>query len=147
MVVSPIPKSRGRDIISREAMGRNILVVDDTEHTRSIVLFILNQKGFTVTLATNGEEALEKLKTLRPDLIVLDAMMPKVSGYEVCAHVKGNEATRAIPVIMLTAQSQQAGETVTRWRPDLRPDLVMAKPFKVQELLARVEEVLGNGGR
>lgn len=123
-------------------MARSILVVDDTENTRSILTFILQGKGYEVTLAANGEEAIEKLRARTPDLIVLDAMMPKVSGYEVCAVVKGDERLSRIPVIMLTAQSEQAGETVTRWKKDLRPDEVMGKPFKVQELVARIEQLL-----
>ena len=123
-------------------MARSILVVDDAENTRGILTFILKSKGFEVALATNGEEALEKFRARTPDLVVLDAMMPKVSGYEVCSVIKADERTRKIPVIMLTAQSEQAGETVSRWKDELRPDEVMGKPFKVQELLARIEQLL-----
>lgn len=124
-------------------MARSILVVDDTENTRSILTFILQGKGFEVAIAVNGEEALEKFRAKPPDLMVLDAMMPKVSGYEVCTALKGDERYSRVPIIMLTAQSEQAGATVQRWKEGLRPDEVMGKPFKVQELVARIEQLLG----
>ncbi len=123
-------------------MARSILIVDDAENTRGILTFILRNKGFEVALAADGEEALEKFRARTPDLVVLDAMMPKVSGYEVCSVIKADERTRRIPIILLTAQAEQAGETVQRWKRELRPDEVMGKPFKVQELLARIEQLL-----
>jgi two-component system alkaline phosphatase synthesis response regulator PhoP len=129
-------------VADEAAMARHILVVDDTENTRSILTFILQSKGFEVAIAMNGEEALEKFRARPPDLMVLDAMMPKMSGYEVCAAIKGDERFGRIPIVMLTAQAEQAGETVQRWKRDLRPDEVMAKPFKVQELVARIEQLL-----
>jgi DNA-binding response OmpR family regulator len=123
-------------------MAQSILVVDDAENTRGILTFLLKNKGYAVNSATNGEEALRQILNSPPDLLVLDAMMPMLSGYEVCARVKGEERTRAIPVILLTAQSREAGETVQRWKPELRPNEVIAKPFKIQELLARIEVLL-----
>ena len=123
-------------------MARSILVVDDAENTRGILSFLLKNKGYSVTVATDGQEALDHLNGGTPDLVVLDAMMPRVSGYEVCAKIKGDEKTRKVPVIMLTAQQDTAGDTVQRWAPELRPDLVMGKPFKIQDLLARIETLL-----
>jgi DNA-binding response OmpR family regulator len=123
-------------------MAHSILVVDDAENTRGILTYLLKNKGYSVRAATNGEDALRLIESAAPDLVVLDAMMPRLSGYEVCARVKAEERTRAIPVILLTAQPHEAGETVTRWKPELRPNEVMAKPFKIQELLARIEGLL-----
>ncbi len=123
-------------------MARTILVVDDAENTRGILSFLLKNKGYAVTVATDGQEALDRLESQTPDLVVLDAMMPRVSGYEVCAKIKGDEKTRKVPVIMLTAQQDTAGDTVQRWAPELRPDLVMGKPFRIQDLLVRIETLL-----
>lgn len=123
-------------------MAGRVLVVDDSKHTRDILKFLLESRQFTVVVAENGDEALERLGEGTPDLIILDAVMPGRSGYEVCAKIKGSETTRSIPVLMLTAQSESAGDTVKRWKPELRPDRVMAKPFKVQELLESIGSFL-----
>jgi two-component system response regulator VicR len=116
-----------------------ILVVDDSKNARSAVSFVLKSKGFEVTEAADGEEALERFRERRPDLVLADALMPRKNGYELCAALKGLLTTRDIPVILLTGQADQAGGTVKRWNPELRPNEIISKPFKIQDLVARIE--------
>lgn len=120
-------------------MTRMILVVDDSANARSAVAFILRSKGYEVVEAGDGEEALERFRERRPDLVLADAIMPRRNGYELCAMLKGLLSTRAIPVLLLTGQAEEAGDTVQRWTPELRPDEILHKPFKIQDLVQRVE--------
>ena len=81
-----------------------ILVVDDEIYIVHILDFSLGMEGYEVVTALDGEQALEKVKTEKPDLIVLDIMMPKLDGYEVCKNIKSSAATQHIPVILLSAK-------------------------------------------
>src|SRR5512134_663959 len=93
---------RDREVM-RVSKGR-ILVVDDEIYIVHILDFSLGMEGYEVLTALDGEQALERLKSDKPDLIVLDIMMPKVDGYEVCRTIKGNPETQHIPVILLSAK-------------------------------------------
>ena len=115
-----------------------ILVVDDSKNARSAVAFILKSKGYEVVEAGDGEEALERFRERRPDLVLADALMPRKNGYELCAALKELVSTRDIPVILLTGQADTAGGTVKRWNPELRPNEIISKPFKIQELVDRI---------
>jgi CheY-like chemotaxis protein len=119
-----------------------ILVVDDSANARSAVAFVLKAKGYAVTEAGDGDEALTLFRKLRPDLVLADALMPRCSGYQLCAAIKGDPDARKVPVLLLTGQSEEAGDTVQRWAPALRPDEILAKPFKIQELADRIERHL-----
>src|SRR5437879_1093403 len=87
-----------------------ILVVDDEIYIVHILDFSLGMEGYEVITALDGEQALEKLKTDKPDLIVLDIMMPKLDGYEVCKAIKSNPETRHIPVILLSAKGRNVDQ-------------------------------------
>src|SRR5499427_8568344 len=116
-------------------MNERILVVDDTPANIQTVAAILKGRGYQLSVATNGKQALEVLEKIQPDLILLDVMMPELDGFETCRRIKGTEAWRNIPVIFLTAKTETA-------------DIVMGfevgavdyvgKPFNAHELLARV---------
>ncbi|HYF01175.1 MAG TPA: response regulator [Planctomycetota bacterium] len=121
---------------------RRILIADDSHNTRGIVRFMLDSKRYEVIEAADGQEALDKARASRFDLIVLDAMMPRLDGYAACAALKEDSATAAIPVVMITAAAESAHGTVRRWRPELRPDAVLPKPFKLADLLATIERLL-----
>src|SRR5262245_58706231 len=82
---------------------RRILIADDSVNTRGILRFMLQNQGFELIEAENGEDALAKAGASLPDLIVLDGMMPKMSGFDACRELKQNPKTKAIPVILLTA--------------------------------------------
>lgn len=122
-------------------MGKKILVVDDEIHIVQIVKFNLEKRGgYEVITAKNGEEGLEMAKTERPDLILSDVMMPKMSGFQFCEALKKDGDIKSIPFIILTAKGQEsdikAGE-------ELGVDDYITKPFSPKALLEKVAEILG----
>jgi DNA-binding response OmpR family regulator len=117
-----------------------VLVADDDDDIRDLVAFRLDRAGYEVVRAADGEEALELAKRHRPDLAVLDVMMPKLTGYDVTRELRANAETSRIPVILLTARVQEAD--VARGFEAGADDYVK-KPFSPQELKARVQAVLG----
>ena len=92
-------------------MGKRIILVDDDQDFCEILKSRLEKEGFTVEVAYDGEQGLEKVKSNPPDLLILDVMMPKKSGLEVCKELKANSAYKEIPIIMLTAVAEHIGET------------------------------------
>ncbi|MGQ9603581.1 MAG: GGDEF domain-containing response regulator [bacterium] len=119
--------------------GQRILVVDDEEHIRKIVKFQLEKAGYTVDLAKDGLEALQSIEKSPPDLVLLDLMMPRMDGYEVCRRLKSNYQTSHIPVIMVTAKAEL--EDKLQGFEGGANDYI-AKPFAISELLLRVRNVL-----
>src|SRR5512134_3290748 len=86
-------------------MNSRILVVDDAPANIQVLSATLKQKGYQISVATNGRQALDVLQRVRPDLILLDVMMPEMDGFETCRHLKASEQWREIPVIFLTAKT------------------------------------------
>jgi len=117
-----------------------VLVADDDEDIRSLVTFRLEKSGYRVLVACDGEEALALALEHTPDLAVLDVMMPKLDGYEVTRRLRKEDATRAMPIILLTARAQEAD--VARGFESGADDY-LRKPFSPQELRARVQAILG----
>lgn len=120
--------------------GARVLVADDDEVLRRLVTHVLNREGYQVVIAGNGEEVLEHVRSRRPDAIILDAMMPGIDGLEVLHMLRQGEATRDIPVIMLSARSQE--RDVVRGF-DFGANDYLGKPFKPGELLERLKRLLG----
>lgn len=120
----------------------SILVVEDDFGARTVVKTILMGKGYRITECANGNEALEALMSSTFDLIVLDLMMPGMSGYDVMVHLKQRPATQNIPVIMLTAKSES--EDVLAGYRDYACDYYITKPFTSAQLLQGVELVLSS---
>jgi DNA-binding response OmpR family regulator len=117
-----------------------VLVADDDDDIRDLVAFRLDRAGYEVLRAGDGQQALDLAKEHRPDLAVLDVMMPKLTGYDVTRELRADAATSRIPVILLTARVQEAD--VARGFEAGADDYVK-KPFSPQELKARVQAVLG----
>lgn len=124
-------------------MSKKVLIVDDEPHIRLLLeqaLDELEEAGVTLLLADDGEQALEVLRAERPELVLLDVMMPRRNGFEVCKAVKADPALRDTFVLMLTAKGQEldrvAGEEVGA-------DLYMTKPFDPDDVLEKAAEVLG----
>jgi signal transduction histidine kinase len=116
-----------------------ILIVDDAEDTVELLRKRFHSEGYDTAEAYNGEEGLMKVAEYQPDLVVLDVMMPKMDGYEVCQRVKADEKTKYIPILMLTAK----GEVDHKVRGlSVGADDYMAKPFDYKELSARVKSLL-----
>jgi len=117
-----------------------VLVVDDSPTVREILEDILTANGFRVILAQDGYEGLVRVQDARPDLILLDLLMPRMDGYEVCRRLKRDDQTRSIPVVMLTVKELRTdhGEGFREGA-----DLYIEKPFTEKKILAIVENVLG----
>jgi phosphate regulon transcriptional regulator PhoB len=118
---------------------KKILIVDDEPDLVELVSYNLRKEGFKVSSASNGEDALEKVRKDGYDLIILDLMLPGIQGAELCRMLRGNPKTETIPVIMLTAK----GELADKIRGlETGADDYMTKPFSPKELVARVNAVL-----
>ena len=119
---------------------KKILVVDDEPHIIRSLTFVLKKEGYDVSSATNGEEAMAKVRESKPSLMFLDVMMPKKNGYKVCQEVKGDPSLSGIYVIMLTAKGQ---ETDRQKGLNLGADEFITKPFSPMQVVGRVREILG----
>ncbi|MFN8390950.1 MAG: response regulator [Bdellovibrionota bacterium] len=120
--------------------GKKIMVVDDDIDCRTLVKTVLVNSGFDVEQCADGSEALEKLKTLTPDLMVLDIMMPGLSGYDVVVHMKQRPETQNIPIIMLTAKGEYDDMIVGY--SEYQVDYYIPKPFTSRQLLSGIKLIL-----
>lgn len=120
-------------------MPDKILVVDDELHIRELVKFNLMKEGFEVSEAGDGHAAVKMVRTEKPDLVILDLMLPGLDGLEVCRSLNGRRETAAIPIIMLTAKSEEIDKVIGL---ELGADDYLTKPFSTRELTARVKAVL-----
>ena len=119
-------------------MAKKILVVDDEPHIVRLVEVNLQRAGYDVVKAMDGVEALEQVKAQKPDMVVLDVMMPRMDGFTVLKHLKADPETREIPVIMLTAKAQDA-DIFKGWQSGV--DSYLTKPFNPMELLTFVKRI------
>lgn len=117
----------------------NVLVVDDEREILELVKYNLEREGYLVTVVTSGEDALAATRRKMPDVVVLDLMLPGVDGLEVCRRLKADPATRAIPIVMLTAKGSEA-DIVTGL--ELGAADYVTKPFSPRVLTARIRAVL-----
>ncbi len=124
-------------------MTKKVLIVDDEPHIRVLMeqtLEELEDEGVELLMAENGEKALETIKREKPQLVFLDVMMPKMSGFEVCRAVKKDLGMRDVYIIMLTAKGQEFDKQKGN---DVGADLYMTKPFDPDEVLEKSMEILG----
>ncbi|MEI2783024.1 MAG: response regulator [Candidatus Competibacter sp.] len=124
-------------------MANKILVVDDEPNIVLSLEFLMKQAGFQVRTASDGEAALAAVAAETPDLVLLDVMMPRKNGYEVCQAIRANPDWKAVRIIMLTAK----GREVEREKGlALGADDYITKPFSTQEVVERVRELLAEAG-
>ena len=118
---------------------RRILVVDDEPSIAKIVKKQLEVAGYEVLVAVDGQDGLDKARQERPDMMVLDVMLPKMNGFEVCATLKQDPQYRQIPILMLTAKAQRQD-----YQQGLQQgaEAYLTKPFKLEELLSKVQALL-----
>jgi two-component system alkaline phosphatase synthesis response regulator PhoP len=121
-----------------------VLVVDDEVYILHILDFILGAENYDVVTATNGEQALQKVRDEKPDLVVLDIMMPKLDGYETCRLMKADPKTKAIPVILLTAKGREVDQKLGK---EVGASDYITKPFSPSKLIERVQAVLATSKR
>ncbi|TBR19964.1 response regulator transcription factor [bacterium] len=120
-------------------MKEKILIVDDEKDIVKMLDYNLKKEGYRTVLVYDGEDALSFAKKEHPDIILLDLMLPGIDGLEVCKALKKEEKTSLIPIIMLTAKTQEADKVIGL---ELGADDYMTKPFGLKELLARIKAVL-----
>lgn len=123
---------------------RSVLVVDDERDLLELVAYNLKRAGYDVLSASNGRQALDLIVQAKPDLVLLDVMLPELSGTEVASRVRANPLTAATPIIMLTAKGEEIDQVVGL---AVGADDYVPKPFSMKVLLARVEAVLRRAGR
>jgi DNA-binding response OmpR family regulator len=116
-----------------------ILLVDDEPSIVKMVGKRLEVEGFEVLIATDGQDGLAKARGQSPDLIVLDLMLPKLNGYEICTMLKQDARYRKIPVVMFTAKAQEKDEKLGM---ECGADAYVRKPFRAQELLEKIRRLL-----
>lgn len=116
-----------------------MLVVEDEEDILEVIHYNLEQEGYEVVCCMDGLQGLEQARKLKPDLVLLDIMLPGMDGVEVCRNLKEGEGTRFIPIIMVTAKSEEIDIVLGL---GVGADDYIAKPFKVRELVARVKAML-----
>jgi len=119
---------------------KRILVVDDEEDILNVLRFRLEANNYEVLVASDGQEGLNKARSEKPDLMILDLMLPKIDGYKVCRMLKFDEAYKAIPIIIFTARAQKQDEELGM---EMGADAYISKPFEPEILLGKIKELLG----
>ena len=120
-------------------MEIKILIADDEPNQLELMAFNLKSSGFICIKARNGEEALELIEENSPDLVILDWMMPRMSGIEICRNLRSNQVTKEIPIIILSARGEEGDRTLGL---DTGADDYVTKPFSPKELISRIKAVL-----
>ena len=123
-------------------MSKHVLIADDEANIVISLEFLMKREGHRVTIARDGDTALEAIRRERPDLVLLDVMMPGRSGFEVCQAVRADEALAAVKILMLSAKGR---DTDLAKGSALGADAYMTKPFSTRELADKVREMLGPG--
>jgi phosphate regulon transcriptional regulator PhoB len=124
-------------------MPQQVLVVEDEPDLRQLVVFHLAREGFTCQAVATGADALHAVRAQRPDLVLLDLMLPGMDGLEVCRRLRADPATATLPIIMLTAKADEVDRVVGL---EVGADDYVVKPFSPKELVARVRAVLRRAG-
>ena len=123
-------------------MAKKILIADDEQNIVISLEFLMKREGYEVSIANDGEEAVARIRAELPDLVLLDVMMPKKSGFEVCQEIKADPALQSVRILMLTAKGR---DTEVAKGLALGADAYMTKPFSTKELVERVRSMLAAG--
>jgi DNA-binding response OmpR family regulator len=122
-------------------MSKSVLIADDEPNIVISLEFLLEQAGYRIRVAHDGQEALEAIQRQPPDLVLLDVMMPHLSGYDLCQKIRENPAWQHMRIVMLTAKGREV--EVSKGLA-LGADAYITKPFSTQELLAQVRDLLAD---
>ena len=120
-------------------MSKKILIADDEQNIVISVEFLMKREGFVVSIAHDGEEAFARIRADKPDLVLLDVMMPKKNGFDVCQEVRADAALAGVRILMLTARGR---DTEVAKGMALGADGYMTKPFSTKDLVEKVRELL-----
>jgi len=124
-------------------MSKKILIADDEPNIVTSLEFLMRKAGYEVRVARDGEEALGQMESFQPDLVLLDVMMPKVSGYDLCQRLRSHPQWKNVRIVMLSAKGLEV--EVTKGM-SLGADLYVTKPFSSGELVAKVGALLASSG-
>ena len=124
-------------------MPSRVLIVEDEPDIRALLAFHLEREGYQVARAASGADALRQVRAARPDLVLLDLMLPEMDGLEVCRRLRQDPATAALPIVMLTAKGEEVDRVLGL---ELGGDDYVTKPFSPRELVSRVKAVLRRSG-
>lgn len=128
--------------LREKQMSKKVLIVDDEPNIVVSVEFLMQREGHEVATAADGLEAMDLLRESRPDLLILDVMMPRKNGFEVCAEVRADNRLSGMPILMLTAKGREAE---MKKGLSLGADAYITKPFSTHELVMKVNELLDRG--
>lgn len=121
-------------------MNRKVLIADDEANIVISLEFLMKREGYAVSIARDGPAALAAIRSAKPDLVLLDVMMPGLTGFEVCQAVRADEALAGVKILMLSAKGR---DTDIAKGQAMGADAYMTKPFSTKELAAKVREMLG----
>ena len=121
-------------------MPKRVLIADDEPNIVTSLEFLMEQAGYEIRIAANGAEALDVARSFRPDVVLLDVMLPVKSGYEVCQQLKSDPTTRDIRIVMVSAKGRDVEVAKAL---ELGADAYVTKPFSTRDLVAKVREILG----
>ena len=122
-----------------EQTTKKVLIVDDEHDIVETLQFILESEGISCITAYDGEDALNKAKSEGPDLIILDVMLPKINGYKVCRLLKFDAKYKSIPILMVTARSQEEDKAIGK---ETGADEYITKPFNIEDLIKTVKKYI-----
>ena len=125
-------------------MDRTILLVDHATRTRELMGSILQMRGYTVLKSGDGRDALERLRRGRPDLLIIEAMIPVQSGFEVCAAVRRDPNLKDLPILMMSSLTRLLVRDDGHWRQHVTADEFLTRPFCLTDLLSSVEKLIGS---
>jgi DNA-binding response OmpR family regulator len=121
-------------------MAHRILIVDDEPNIVVPLEFLMKREGYEVAIAADGQAALDALEEKAPDLVILDVMLPQMSGFDVCRHIRGDARWRGLKILMLTAKGR---DSEMQKGLDLGADAYVTKPFSTRDLVVSVRTLLG----
>jgi DNA-binding response OmpR family regulator len=121
-------------------MPHRILIVDDEPNIVVPLEFLMKREGYEVAIAEDGQAALDALAEKAPDLVILDVMLPRMSGFEVCRHIRADARWRGLKILMLTAKGR---DSEMQKGLELGADAYVTKPFSTRDLVARIRTMLG----
>ena len=120
-------------------MPGKVLIIEDERNIQELLNFNITNAGYDVYIADNGTGGIKKAEDILPDIIILDLMLPDIDGFEVCRYLKSESKTKPIPIIILTAKSEELDKVLGL---ELGADDYITKPFSIRDLLARIKAVL-----
>jgi len=124
---------------------KTILLAEDNRDEREMIKLLLEGAGYKVVAVPDGKKALHNLKSYRFDLVILDIMMPKVDGVEICNKLKHSKRLRRTPVLIMSALARGSRASEERWQKDTLADAFIAKPFDTRDLLAVIDDLITHG--